>query len=89
MNTVASSTTLYWSTIEAGLGLFAICLPSLQPLARTRSVFTLVDSLRSFVSLRSYPRSHRSDAASSARRSASASRDTDVEAFPEELKGEA
>jgi hypothetical protein len=57
---VGSSATLYWSTIEAGLGLFATCLPSLQPLLRRRSLDSIVRSVRSIISLRSVPRSQKS-----------------------------
>ncbi|KAL2043609.1 hypothetical protein N7G274_003916 [Stereocaulon virgatum] len=43
----------YWSMIEAGLAVIAVCLPTLQTLLTRGSVQSLVASVRSAISLRS------------------------------------
>ena len=50
---VTVSTILYWSMIEAGLAIIAVCLPTLQFLARKASIDSMLHSLRSAFSLKS------------------------------------
>lgn len=50
---VTVSTILYWSMIEAGLAIIAACLPTLQFLVRKVSIDSMVNSVRSALSLRS------------------------------------
>ena len=48
---VTVSTILYWSMIEAGLGIIAACLPTLHFLVRKTSIASIVNSMRSAFSL--------------------------------------
>ena len=48
---VTVSTILYWSMIEAGLGIIAACLPTLHFLVRKTSIASIVNSVRSAFSL--------------------------------------
>lgn len=50
---VTVSTILYWSMIEAGLAIIAACLPTLQFLVRKVSLDSIVNSVRSALSLQS------------------------------------
>lgn len=61
---VASSTTLYWSIIEAGLSIIAICLPTLRPLFARKSMDSIVRSVRGVMSLGSVTSSHNRDSGS-------------------------
>ncbi|KAF4630529.1 hypothetical protein G7Y89_g7613 [Cudoniella acicularis] len=45
---------LYWSTLESGLALTACCLPTLNALARLPALRSVIDSIRSVVSLSSF-----------------------------------
>ena len=60
---VVSSTTLYWSTLEAGLSIIAICLPTLRPLFARKSMDSIVRSVRGVMSLGSVTSSHNRDTA--------------------------
>lgn len=48
------SLSLFWATLELGVGMVAVCLPTLRPLFRDASLESMVRSLRSFVSLPSF-----------------------------------
>jgi hypothetical protein len=49
------STIFYWGMIEAGLALIACCLPVLKPLVTERGVQSVINSVRSAISLQSLP----------------------------------
>jgi hypothetical protein len=54
------STVIYWSMIEAGLSLIAVCLPTAQNIFRGHSLGSVVNSVRSAISLPSITRSQNS-----------------------------
>jgi len=54
------STVIYWSMIEAGLSLIAACLPTTQHIFRGHSLGSVVNSVRSAISLPSITRSQNS-----------------------------
>ncbi|KAF2690572.1 hypothetical protein K458DRAFT_354689 [Lentithecium fluviatile CBS 122367] len=48
------STVMYWSMIEAGICIVAACLPTMQRLLRGQSITSVVNSIRSAISLPSF-----------------------------------
>lgn len=52
---VSLTSNLYWSMVESGIGLIAVCLPTYRLLFSQFSVQVLLDSVRSVFSLRSQP----------------------------------
>lgn len=44
---------LFWATLELGVAMIAICLPTLRPLVAANSIGGVIRSARSFMSLRS------------------------------------
>jgi hypothetical protein len=53
MRAVICTSGLYWSMIEAGLGVCAACLPAQYGLFNTKGVQSIVNSVQSAISLRS------------------------------------
>jgi hypothetical protein len=79
------STVMYWSMIEAGICIVAACLPTIQQLFRGHSLRSVVNSVRSAISLQSLSGS----GGSRQRSSASRSRGLYSEQDPSNLAGSA
>jgi hypothetical protein len=59
--TVLITTLLFWCMLEVSLGIIACCLPTLRGLIKTRSVDSVVHSIREKISLRSLHSARRSN----------------------------
>lgn len=42
---------IFWGMLELGVGMVAVCLPTMRPMLRGASVESMMRSLRSFISL--------------------------------------